>query len=158
MNSFYKLPEEVVDPEIKSDNQLRNAKKKLKKKEIKLEKEYSLELESEIKKLTTLIEEYENKDKPPTIHKKGKNKQPQKNDFDDEEITSFNRKRKREFQEEQERKKQQKEKEKEESDRKWKEYHDKYGRSDKSLVEIPTIKYIIDSTSTMVVILGMTII
>ena len=40
------------------------------------------------------IEEYENKDRPPEIHKKEKKKRSHKEEFDDDEINSFNKKRK----------------------------------------------------------------
>ena len=124
---FNKLPVSDESEEIRDPKHLRNTKKKLGKKEQKMKKSPSPELQVEINKLRILIREYEDKDKPPTIRKKEKKKEPKKaEDFDLNEIKKFNKQRGREVREENERKKEEKRKRDEESAKYWKNYKEKF--------------------------------
>ena len=128
---FNKLPvsdESDESEEIRDLKQLRNMKKKLSKKE---KQSPTTERLAEINKIRILIREYEYKDKPPTIHKKEKKKEPKKaDDFDLNEIKKFNKQRKREVREGNERKRKEKEKKDEESAKYWKNYKEKYQKEE----------------------------
>ena len=114
--------------EIRDLKQLRNMKKKLSKKE---KQSPTTERLAEINKIHILIREYEDKDKPPTIRKKEKKKEPKKaDDFDLNEIKKFNKQRKKEVREENERKRKEKRKKDEESAKYWKNYKKTYQKEE----------------------------
>ena len=94
------VPEET-DKEINNNNQLRNIKKKLKKKEFSLLKKHSPELETEICKIRILILEYEDKVKGPIKKdtKKKRNKNKGKEFLDENEIKNYNIQRQKEIDE-----------------------------------------------------------
>jgi len=114
------------EEDIRDSNQLRNTKKKLGKKEQKLKKSPTPELQAEIEKLRILIREYEHKDKSQTSHKKTKKEPKKEEDFDFDEIKKFNEQRERETREVNERKRKEKRKRDEDSAKYWKNYKEKY--------------------------------
>ena len=125
---FNKLHVSDESEEIRDLKQLRNMKKKLSKKE---KQSPTTERLAEINKIRILIREYEDKDKPPTIRKKEKKKEPKKaDDFDLNEIKKFNKQRKKEVREENERKRKEKEKRDEESAKYWKNYKKTYQKEE----------------------------